>query len=130
METSSRVDANILKAKEKGKTVAIIEHELGSDLGDETKITTMGLKGKNIASTSSANYSNVTQDEDTRIEILHTRVISKNTKIDMLFYSGSQANRIFEDLVKGLNLETIRHSRPYPLGWICKNANLQITRKC
>ena len=58
---------NKLKAKEKGKNVAIIEHVLGSDSGDETKIATMGLKAKNIASTSSSNCSNVTQDEDTRI---------------------------------------------------------------
>ena len=35
-----------------------------------------------------------------------------------------------EDLVKKLNLETITHPRPYPLGWICKNENLQETRKC
>ena len=28
-----------LKAKEKGKIVAIIEHDLGSDSGDETKVT-------------------------------------------------------------------------------------------
>ena len=33
-------------------------------------------------------------------------------------------------LVKEINLETIIHRRPYPLGWICKNANLQVTRKC
>ena len=54
-----------LKAKEKGKIVAIVEHDLGSDSGDETKITTMGLKGKNIGSTRSSNCSNVTQFEDT-----------------------------------------------------------------
>ena len=51
---------NKLKAKEKGKIVAIIEHDLGSDSGDETKITAMGLKGNNIASTSSSSCSNVT----------------------------------------------------------------------
>ena len=43
----------------------IIEHDLGSYSGDETNITKMGLKGKNIASTSSLSYYNVTQDEDT-----------------------------------------------------------------
>ena len=113
-----------MKAKEKGKIVAIIEHELGSDSKNKRKITTMSLKGKNIASTSYSNCSNVTQDENTRIELFHIRVVSKHTKIDTLFDSGSQANLIFEDLVKELNLETIRHPRPYPLGWICKNANL------
>ena len=37
---------------------------------------------------------------------------------------------ISEDLVKKLKLEIIPHHRPYPLGWICKNTNLQVTRKC
>ena len=114
---------NKLKAKEKGKIVAIVEHNLGSDLGDETKITAMGLKDKNIASTSSSNCSNVTQDEYTRIEIFHIRVVSKHTNIDTLLDSGSQSNLIFEYLVKKLDLET-RHPRPYPLGWICNNATL------
>ena len=119
-----------LKAKEKGKNVAIIEHELGSDSGDETNITLMVLKGKNITSTSSSSCSNVTQDEDTRIKIFHIIVVSKHTKIDTLFDSGSQANLISKDLVKEIKIETVIHPRPYPLGWICKNANLQVTRKC
>ena len=121
---------NKLKSKEKEKNVVIIEYVLGSDSRDETKIKAMGLKGKKIARTSSSNCSDVTQDEDTRIEIFHIRVVSKHTKIDTLFDSGSQANFIFEDLVKQLGLETIRHPRPYPLGWICKNANLQVANKC
>ena len=78
----------------------------------------MGMKGKDIESTSSSIFPNDTQDEKTRIEIFHIRVISKHTKIDTLFDSGSQANLISEDLVKKLNLETIPHPRPYPLGWI------------
>ena len=91
---------NKLKAKEKEKIVAIIEYDLGSDSGDETNITTMGLKGKHIEITSSSNCSNVTQYEYTRIEIFHIRIVSKHTKIDTLFDSGSQANLISEDLVK------------------------------
>ena len=98
---------NKLKSKEKGKLVATIEHDLSLDSGDETNITTMGLKGNNKASTSSSIFSNVTQDEDTRIELFHIRVISKHTKIDTLFHSGSQANLISEDLVKELNIETL-----------------------
>jgi hypothetical protein len=27
-------------------------------------------------------------------------------------------------------LETIPHLKPYPLGWICDNAKLQVTRRC
>lgn len=121
---------NKLKANEKWKIVAIIEHDLGSDLGDETNITIMGLKGKNIESTSSSSCSNVTQDEDTIIELIHIRHIPKHTKIDTLFDSGSQANLISEDLVKKLNIETVTYPRPYPIGWICKNENMQVTRKC
>ena len=100
---------------------AIVEHDLRSDSGDETKITTMGLKGKHVASTSTSNCSNDTHDEDTRIKIFHIRVVSKHTKIDTLFDSGSQANLISKYLVKKLALEIIIHPRPYPLGWICKN---------
>ena len=37
---------------------------------------------------------------------------------------------ILEHLFKRINLETVANPRPYPLGWICKNANLQVTRKC
>jgi len=33
-------------------------------------------------------------------------------------------------LVKKLNLETVPHHKPYPLGWIVNNENLQVTRKC
>ena len=70
------------------------------------------------------------QNEKRRIELFHIRIISKHTKIDTLFDSGSQANIISEDLVKKLKLETITHPKLYPLGWICKDDNLQVSRKC
>jgi hypothetical protein len=119
--------------KGKSKTAATVQHDLGSDLGDETKITTMGYQGNgSIASTSSSsnNNDNVTQQEKARIEIFHIRVVSKNTKIDTLFDTGSQANLISEETIKKLKLETIPHPKPYPLGWICDNAKLQVTRRC
>jgi hypothetical protein len=119
--------------KGKSKTVATIQHDLGSDSGDETKITTMGYQGKgSIASTSSSSNSNlnVTRQEKERIELFHIRVVSKHTNIDTLFDTGSQANLISEDIVKKLKLETIPHPKPYPLGWICDNAKLQVTRRC
>ena len=87
------------------------------------------MKGKYVSRNISSNCSNDTHDEDTRIELFHIRVVS-NTRIDTLFDSGSQANLISKDLVKKLNLETVTHPRPYHLGWICKNENLQVTRKC
>ena len=87
---------------------------------------------RSIATTSSStsNSHNNTSNEDTRIELFHVRVISNHTKIDALFDTGSQANLISEDLVKNLSLEIVPHHKPYPLGWIVKNANLQVTRKC
>jgi hypothetical protein len=119
--------------KGKSKTVATVVQDLGSDSGDETKITMMGYQGNNfVASTSSSSNANVnvTQQEKRRIELFHIRVISKHTKIDTLFDSGSQANLISEETVKKLKLETSPHPKPYPLGWICDNAKLQVTRKC
>jgi hypothetical protein len=119
--------------KGKSKTIATVQHDLGSDLGDETKITAMGYQGNgSIASTSSSsnNNVNVTQQEKARIELFHMRVVSKHTKIDTLFDTGSQANLISEETVKKLKLETIPHSKPYPLDWICDNAKLKVTRRC
>jgi hypothetical protein len=112
---------------------ATIQHDLGSDSGDETKITTMGYQGNgSIASTSSSsnNNINVTRQEKERIQLLHIRVVSNHTKIDTLFDIGSQANLISEETVKKLKLETIPHPKPYPLGWISDNDKLQVTRRC
>ena len=54
--------------KGKQKTTANTQQDLGSDLGDETKITTMGMKGKEpIASTSTSNSHNETPNEKKRI---------------------------------------------------------------
>jgi hypothetical protein len=84
------------------------------------------------ASTSSSSNGNlnVTQQEKERIELFHIRVVSKHTKIDTLFDTGSQENLISEDTIKKLKLETISHPKPYPLGWIHDNAKLQVTRRC
>jgi hypothetical protein len=117
--------------KGKSKTAATVQQDLGSDSGDETKITTMGYQGNGSkASTSCSNNVNVTQQEKARIELFHIRVVSKHTKIDTLFDTGSQANLISEETVKKLKLETIPHPKPYPLGWICDNDKLQVTRRC
>ena len=83
-----------------------------------------------MASMSTTNSSNNTSNEENKIELFHIQVISKHTKIDTLFDSGSQANLISTDLVKKLNLETVPHHKPYPLRCITKDANLQVTRKC
>ena len=93
--------------KGKQKIVSTTQHDLWSDSRNETNITTMGFKGKDsIASTSFSSSLNETQHEKERIKIFHIRDISKHTKIDTLFDSGSQENLISEDIVKKLNLET------------------------
>lgn len=61
--------------------------------------------------------------------MLHIRVISKHTKIDTLVDSGSQVNIISEQVVKNLGLETKPHSRLCHLGWVCDNAQLQVTKQ-
>eukprot|EP00253_Pinus_taeda_P021195 PITA_21195 len=116
----------------KKNTTAAIQKDLGSDLGDETTIAAKSIKGKN----SEASTSNSTQTIDSeekerrRHELFHIRAISKHQKIDTLFSSGSQENLIFEAIVKKLGLLTTPHKKPYPLGWVCDKAKLQVTRQC
>eukprot|EP00253_Pinus_taeda_P010474 PITA_10474 len=96
------------KSKGKQKTAATTStpQDLGDDSGDETKITAMGLKnlkGKEMeiqASTSTSNCHVQGPNEEERTELFH------------------------------LKLETVLHPKPYPHGWICKDANLQVSRKC
>jgi len=84
-------------------------------------------KEEAVSCTSTTNNSNNASNEENIIELFYIRVISKNTKIDTLFDNGSQT--ISTDLVKKLNLETVPHHKPYMLGWITKDSNLQVTRK-
>ena len=61
------------KFNNKGKqnTVATTQHDLGSNSGDETNITTMRFKGKDSTESNSSSSSslNETQHEKERIEI-------------------------------------------------------------
>ena len=43
---------------------------------------------------------------------------------------GSQVNLISEEVIKKINLTTTPHPKPYPLGWVCDDAQLQVTKKC
>jgi hypothetical protein len=111
-------------------TAATIQVDLGSDSDDETKIVAMGIQGITyVASTSSSN-SNVLNDECKRSEIFHVRFITNNVKVDTLVDSGSQANLIREEVVNNLGLEIKPHPKLYPLGWICGDNNLQVTKQC
>jgi hypothetical protein len=92
--------------------------DLGSDLGDESKVSLVGLTGK------------ISDGFDSRSKLFHIRVIIRHTKIDTLIYSGSQSNLISEEVVKQLGLNTQTHHNPYTLKWIRNNHQLHTTKQC
>jgi hypothetical protein len=116
------------------KTTTIIQQDLGSYSDDEAMIVAMGIQGISFVARSSTSShvlaSNIKHDERKQNKLFHIRIISKHTKIDTLIDSGSQENLISEEVVKILGLETKPHLQPYPLGWICDNAKLQVTKQC
>jgi hypothetical protein len=96
-----------------------VQKDLGSNSGDEGKITVVGVQGKHSIHASSSSNNESHDDERNRNELFHIRVVSKHTKIDTLFDQGSQVNLISEALVKNMGLEMKPHLKPYPLGWVC-----------
>jgi hypothetical protein len=94
------------------------------------RITTVGLQGKNSFHASSSSTSKSHDNEIRRSEWFHIRVVSKHTKIDTLFDSGSQVNLISETIVKKVGFKTQPHPKPYPLGWVCDNAKINVTKHC
>ena len=91
---------------------------MGSNSGDESKISTVGLTGK------------IGDGFDSRSKLFHIRVVMRHTKVDTLIDSGSQSNLISEDVVKQLGLNTQMHHKPYSLKWIRNNHKLHITKQC
>ena len=98
-----------------------------SDSRDETEVVARSIQGKNPSIYVSKNEPVV--DERKRSELFHIRVIYTHTKKDTLYDSGSQANLISKEIVKKLHLETKLHPKPYPLGWVCDNVQLQVTKQ-
>jgi hypothetical protein len=92
--------------------------DLGSDSGDESNITIVGLKGK------------IGDGFDSRSELFHIRVIMKPININTLIDSGYQYNLILEEVVKKLGLNTKMHHKPYSLNSISKDHKFPITKKC
>jgi hypothetical protein len=111
--------------KGKTKIIAIVQQDLGSDSGDEGKIIAVGVQGKYSLHASSSSNNEYHVDERENNELFHIRVVSKHTKIDALFDSGSQVNLISETLVKKMGLEMKPHLKPYPLGWVCDKEKLK-----
>jgi len=117
--------------KGKQKIVSTTQQDLGSDSSDEIKITTIGIKGiSSNASNSSSNESLESLNDKKMNYLFQIRVIINHNKLDTLFYSGSQVNLIYEEIVKKLNLETTPHVKPYALGLVYDNAKLQVTGQC
>lgn len=119
------------------KKIIVVILDLVSDSDDETKISVVGLKGKKFVGTNSTSNvlcstsnSHVVPKDSKRCELFHKRVISKNTKIDTLIDSGSKVNLISEEIVKEMGLETKPHKRLYPLGCVCNDNILQVTKQC
>jgi hypothetical protein len=92
--------------------------DLGSDSGDESKITLVGLTGK------------IGDGYDSRSKLFHIRVIMKHTKIDTLIDRGSQYNLNLEEVVNKLGLNIKIHHKPYSLNWIRKDHKFPITKQC
>jgi hypothetical protein len=86
-----------------------VQQDLGSKSGDEGKITSTGVQGKDYLHASSSSTDESYIDEQKRNELFHIRVVSKHTKIDTLFYLGSQVNLTSEALVKKMGLVTKPH---------------------
>jgi hypothetical protein len=82
---------------------------LGSDSGDESKVSLVGMTGK------------IGEGFYCRSKLFYIRVIMRHTKVDTLIDSGSQSNLISEELVKQLGLKTQMHQKTYTLKWISNN---------
>ena len=72
------------KEKKGRQIVAAATHptDLGSDSGDESKISVVGLTSK------------IGDGFDSRSKLFHIRVIMRHTKVDTLIDIGSQSNFI------------------------------------
>jgi hypothetical protein len=109
------------KGKKGTQTVAATTSkpiDLGSDSGDESKMTLIGMTG------------NFGEETDCRNKLFHIRVIMRHTKISTLIDSGSQSNLISEELVKKLGLITQPHHKPYTLKWMNNHYKMHVTKQC
>ena len=61
-------------------------------------------------------------------QLFHLNIQVKQSVIQAIFDPGSQKNLISEALVKKVGLEIIPYPKPYPLSWIQKDINMQITK--
>jgi hypothetical protein len=80
------------KEKKGRQTVVVTTQptDLGSDSGDESKVSLVGTTSK------------IGEGIDCISNLFHIRVIMRHTKVDTLINSGSQYNLILEEFIKQL----------------------------
>ncbi|TXG50795.1 hypothetical protein EZV62_023319 [Acer yangbiense] len=69
-------------------------------------------------------------DADYREELFHVNIQVKQSVVEAIIDPGSQKNLISETLVQQMGLDATPHPKPYPLGWIQKDVDMQITKQC
>ena len=74
--------------------ISTTQQDLGSDSGDEARITVVGVQGKSSFHVGSSSINKSHDNERRRSELFHIRVVSKHTNIDTLFDLDSQVNLI------------------------------------
>jgi hypothetical protein len=130
LETTSRKETETIRWNGEDKNHCYSTQYLGSNLGYERKITTVGVQGKYSIHASSNSSNEFDDDERKRNELFHIRVVSKHTKIDTLFDPSFQLKLISKALVKKMGLEMKQHPKPYPLSWVCDKEKLNVTKQC
>ncbi len=60
-------------------------------------------------------------DENRKEQLFVVKLQVKTSLVDAIVDPGSQKNLISEALVQKLGLQTVKHPKPYPLGWIQKD---------
>ncbi|GJV30747.1 ribonuclease H-like domain-containing protein [Tanacetum coccineum] len=71
--------------------------------------------------------SKVTKEKE---ELFTLKIQVKQEVIEAIVDTGSEKNLISSSLVERLGLETTPHPRPYSLGWIKKDVDIQVNRQC
>lgn len=69
------------------------------------------------------------EEEEEKMQLFHLNIQAKKTHIDSIFDLGSQVNLISKHLANNLGLKNYNYPHPYPLGWVYKDASLQVTNQ-
>ncbi|OMO60968.1 hypothetical protein CCACVL1_23782 [Corchorus capsularis] len=111
------------------------EEEIECSEKPDEKLVCMAyrVKQKHLsAATTSTNTGKVVVCVPDRVkeELFWVYVQIQMSKVVALYDSASQRNLISQQLVKQLNLKSTPRLEPYPLGWLKKDVELQVTEQC